>query len=170
MHSAFLSITYYRKFVIRLVLLIRLINWPLQSVASLFGGCLVHCYLWANDVEGFLGMDACDLQRLRARDVAQQSTGLKAHRCSGMRKHYSYRSKTPSGFSLCHSPPQAAPCAQWVCGSNRPLLRCSRRLLWPLEPGALRDPSAASATHWPVPLLPCEADRMRTHIHTQKDI
>lgn len=120
---------------------------------------LVLCYLWTNDMEGLLSMDARDLQRLHPWDVAQQSAGLKAHKCRDMHKHYSYKSKTLSGFSLCCSPPPAAPCARWVCGHNQPLPQHFPHLLWPSEPGAQRDQSAASAAHWPAPLLPCGADR-----------
>lgn len=63
------------------------------------------------------------------------------------------------GWGLCCSPPPAAPCAQWVCGRNQLPPRRFPRSLWPSEPGARRDQSAASAAHWPAPLLPCGADR-----------
>lgn len=39
-------------------------------------------------MEGLLGVDARDLQRLRARDVAEQSAGLKARRCRKTHKHF----------------------------------------------------------------------------------
>lgn len=41
-------------------------------------------YLWANHMKGLLCMDTSDLQRFCPRDVAQQTAGLKTHRCIDM--------------------------------------------------------------------------------------